>query len=86
MAIRVILKAYLDKLRGEEGRKPEGERREVPTIKELAEAVGVSRTWLSQLANGRERMVNLDILGDVAEELRRRGFAVEVGDLFLLEE
>src|SRR5690349_13141092 len=85
MATRVVLKGYLETLAREEARRPVGERRPVPTLTELAEVAGVTRAWMSNLANGKEVRVNLEILNAVAQELWRRGFRVSVGDLIQME-
>lgn len=70
----VNIKGYLNELKRGESAKPPNERKPVPTLTHLAEVSGVSRQHMSQLANGRIRIVNLDVLAAVIIELRRWGF------------
>lgn len=70
----VNIRGYLDHLQAKEDSRPANERRPVPTISHLAEVAGMSRQAMSNLANGRTRLVNLDALAAVIIELRRWGF------------
>jgi transcriptional regulator with XRE-family HTH domain len=70
----VDIRGYLDQLQSAEETKPANERKPVPTISHLAEVAGMSRQAMSNLANGRTRLVNLDVLAAVIIELRRWGF------------
>ncbi len=77
----VLLGRYLRKLELSELDKPPSQRREVPTITELAEAAGISRVAMSNLANDNLQSVNLRTLSAVLNELRLRGFKTELTDL-----
>lgn len=82
VSVKFNLAAYLKRL---EAGALEGDPRPVPTIKELAKVAGISRVSMSNLANGNRESVNTETLGAVMGELRRRGFDVEIGQLFSVE-
>lgn len=77
----IMLSAYLDTLKAVERSKPEGERRAVPTIVALAEAIHVHPITLSNIANNRVTRFNLEIGAAIIDEMRRRGFPMEASDL-----
>ncbi|MDQ4079022.1 MAG: helix-turn-helix transcriptional regulator [Chloroflexota bacterium] len=81
VSIHVALADYLRKLELSELDKPRGQRRTVPTITELAEAAGISRVAMSNLANDNLQSVNLKTLSVALNELRRRGFDAQLTDL-----
>jgi len=76
---------YLQRMRALELRKPEPLRRYVPTMKELAEAIGVNRNSLSRIVRGRTKSLNFDIAGAIMTEMWERGFQTEIGDLLKFE-
>ena len=82
VSVKFTLAAYLKRL---EAAALEGDPRPVPTIKELAKVAGISRVSMSNLANGNRESVNTETLGAVMGELRRRGFDVEIQQLFTVE-
>lgn len=77
----VRLKSYLDELSAIEEARPEHQRRRVPTMKEIAEAVGYNPVTMSRLATGKIRSLNLELGAAIIDEMRRRGFPMEVSDL-----
>lgn len=86
MKIQVVLKPYLMDLQALELKKPVELRRPVPTLTDLAKSVGVSRVTISYLANDKGKTINLNLLANVIEELRRRGFDTQFLDLFDIRE
>ena len=78
----VALGSYLASLEEREAGKPEGERRHVPNLTELAKSVeGVERTGLSRIVHNRVNCVNRKVIAQVIASLHRRGFPCDVGDL-----
>lgn len=75
------LKSYLSELEAAERAKPEDERRDVPTLTDLANAAGVHKVTMSKLVQGRIHSLNFDIGAAIIAELRRRGFDTQPGDL-----
>ncbi|MFW6184881.1 MAG: hypothetical protein ACOC8X_13870 [Chloroflexota bacterium] len=81
VAVMITLKEHLDALQAEENRKAPSERRPVPTLAELAEAVNISRQGMYNFAGGDVKLVNRELLADIINELQRRGFTTDVPDL-----
>jgi DNA-binding Xre family transcriptional regulator len=81
MTIVLTLGDYLKKLEGIESDKPPAQRRPVPSVAELAEAAEVHRATMYNMVNGQVKLVNLESLSAVFNELRDRGFEVDVSDL-----
>lgn len=81
MTVTVTLREHIAKLEAEEAQKPPAQRRSVPTLSELAEAAGITRQGMYNIAGGNIKMVNLEILSAVINEFRRRGFSADVSDL-----
>lgn len=81
----VQLGSYLQQLRAIERRKPENERRHIPTVKELAEVTGVHPNSISRIVNGYTRRLNLDIAGMILVHIRRCGFQIEVSDILAIK-
>lgn len=71
---------YLDKLRSDENLKPPSERQVVPTVKDLAGAVGVHEVTLHNIVNGKIRRLNIDTMESVLNELWRLGFKPQLND------
>jgi hypothetical protein len=83
----INLNTYLSQLKAIENSKPAGaKRREVPTITELAEAIELHQTSLSRIANNRISHFNLEVGNKIINELRRRGFEMQVTDLLVYRE
>lgn len=81
VAVIITLKEHLAQLEAEEARRPPRERRPVPTLSELAEAVKISRQGMYNFASGDVRLVNRDLLAAIINELRAKGFPTDVADL-----
>lgn len=79
----VNLKSYLHQLAADELRKPESQRRPVPTLKELARAVGIHEITMVNLANNNIKLLNLETAARIITEMRRRGFDMRECDLVL---
>ena len=77
----ITLKAFLQKLEDLERSKPESERREIPSIVALAEAIGVHPVTLSNIANNNIVRFNLKTGAAIIDEMRRRGLLMESSDL-----
>jgi DNA-binding Xre family transcriptional regulator len=77
--IRVTLKEHLQQLEASEAVKHPSQRRDVPSIPELAEAAGVTRATLYNLPS--VQSVNLKLLDRIIDELNRQGFETELTDL-----
>lgn len=71
---------YLDRLRSDENVKPPSDRRGVPTVKDLADAVGVHEVTLHNIVNGKVRRLNVDTMEAVLNELWKRGFTPQLTD------
>lgn len=81
VTVRITLKEHLAKLEAAEALNPPGQRRSVPSLSELAEAVGITRQGMYNIAGGNIKMINLEILSELINEFRRRGFSADVSDL-----
>lgn len=77
----INLKAYLKELEGAELRKPDYERKNVPTLKDLAEAVGIHEVTMVNIANGNIKLLNLETASKIIDAMRVRGFEMETTDL-----
>lgn len=79
--MRVTLKSYLERLRELEGARPEGQRRSVPSIRELAREIEVNPATLSNVVNNHTELLNLEMGSRIIRALRRRGFDTGVSDI-----
>src|SRR5262245_40089108 len=77
----ITLKTYLDHLEAIEKSKAEHQRRKVPSMEELAKAVGIHPVTLSNIANSNIRQLNLETGGRIITAMRRFGFPMTVTDL-----
>lgn len=83
MDIIVTLNSYLDRLAEIESTKHKSDRLPVPSIAELAEAVGIGRSGLGRIANNQIGNLNRKVLAKTIAELRRRGFDTQVSDVLV---
>lgn len=81
IVIRVNVSEHLDALKAAENQKPLNQRREVPTLSDIARETGVNRASLYNWAANKYESSRHDMLAAVMNELRRRGFPVTVEDL-----
>lgn len=72
---------YLEHLKAIERTKPERARREVPSMRELADAAGINPVSLSRLETGKIGSLRFEIGAAILDELRRRGFETQPGDI-----
>lgn len=77
----ITLRSYIDRLSAIENSKPKDQRRSVPTMKELAEEVGIHQVTMSAIAGSNIRQLNLETGGRIISAMRRRGFSMQVTDL-----
>jgi hypothetical protein len=82
----VSLRSYVDRLSAIENSKPRDQRRMVPSMKELAEEVGIHPVTMSSIASSSIRQLNLEIGGRIIAAMRRRGFPMDVSDLLAFRE
>ncbi len=72
--MRVVFNEYLKALESEERTKPIEQRRRVPTIEELAPAVGLHHVTLRNVANSNIKKLDLDTAGKLITLMRKLGF------------
>ena len=77
--IKITVREHLKELEAQEGRKVAG--RTVPSIPDLAAAVGVTRATIYNL--DKSKSLNLDLLDRIVVELRRRGFNTNLEDVLI---
>jgi hypothetical protein len=77
----IRLGPYLEELALAEKAKPEGQRRLVPTMRDIAEAIGYNPVSMSRLATGKIGSLNFKLGAAIIDEVRRWGFPMEVPDL-----
>lgn len=77
----IALRSYIERLNAIENSKPKEQRRHVPTMKELAEEVGIHQVTMSDIANSNIRQLNLETGGRIITAMRRFGFPMTVSDL-----
>lgn len=80
--IKITVREHLKELEAREGRKAYGAA--VPSIPELAEAVGVTRATLYNF--DKVKALNLRLLNRIIQELRRRGFPTRLEDVLVYVE
>lgn len=77
----IRLKPYLEELTLKEAAKPKDKRRPVPTMEEIAKAVGYNPVSMSRLVTGRIKSLNLELGAAIIDEVRAWGFPMQVNDL-----
>ena len=77
----ITLRAYMNRLAAIEKSRPEGARRHVPSMEELAREVGIHPVTLSNIANSNVKQLNLETAGRIIAAMRRAGFNMGVSDL-----
>jgi protein-disulfide isomerase-like protein with CxxC motif len=81
IVIQVNLKEHLTALEQAEYAKPINQRRQVPTIADLARALGINRTILYNWATQKYESTRHDILGVIINALSASGFPTTIEDL-----
>lgn len=84
--MRVVFKDYLNRIARIERGKPEGERKRVPLLEEVAEAVGIHPITLSRIINNQTKRLNLDLMSDTISFMRALGFSMRETDFMVYEE
>ena len=79
----VTLRSYLQRLKEGERSKPKSERRDVPTLAEIAAELGVTETTISNVSTNNIKQMNLEMGGRIIALLRSKGFSMEVSDLLV---
>ena len=79
-AVIITFNEYLENLRKLENTKPEGERREVPTVRQIALSTGMKKTTANTLMKGRVNAVNLNKLALIIDDMKSRGFNTKITD------
>ena len=77
----VVLKKYLRRLRKAQAKKPLEQRKPVPRLKELAQALGVTQTGLSKFVNNQNVNLSLNMLDPIMAYLADLGFNPTYNDL-----
>lgn len=77
----VKLDIYLQQLTKAELAKPIAERRDVPTMTQIAEGIGVNKNTISRMVRGKTKSMNLDTCTKIIDELRRYGFETQLTDV-----
>lgn len=77
--IKITVKEHLKELEAQEGRRLGG--RQVPSIPDLAKAVGVTRATIYNFE--KVRNLNLELLDKIIVELRGRGFDTNLEDVLM---
>lgn len=83
MPVLVNLKSYLADLERNETARPEKERRQIPTLAELADVVGMHRISFYRIANNQIGKLDLEIADKVIAEMQRRGFPMQINDFLI---
>lgn len=79
-SLYITFGAYLKQLDATEGQKPVDQRRAIPSLKELADVVGVHQVTMTNIANGKVDRLNLETVRLVLDEMWRRGFHPQLTD------
>ena len=70
----IVFGSYLKQLEADEGQKPLAQRRNVPTIKDLAEVAGVHQVTLTNIVNGKIDRLTIEVARKVLDHMWRLGF------------
>lgn len=77
----VTLESYLARLREAEAARPEGKRRRVPGVVDLARELGVRESTVRRLVKNETEYINRHLFGAIIKALRAQGFDAEITDL-----
>jgi hypothetical protein len=73
---------YLSKLRVEESARPPGKQREIPSQKDLADALGMTPQGFSKFVNNHNDLIDRKKIARLIFEFRKRGFPTTYDDIF----
>lgn len=76
----LVFNGYLNTLRATEELKPPNERRQIPTVKDLAESIGIHEVTLHNIVNGKIKLLNIQVTNSILSEMWRRGFKPQLSD------
>lgn len=79
--MQVVFGKYLKALEAAEQAKPLEQRRRVPTIEDLAPAVGLHHVTLRNVANSNIKKLDLDTAGKLISLMRKLGFDTSETDV-----
>lgn len=77
----ITFAAYINQLKAQEMNKPEGERKDVPNIEQLARAAKRHPVNFSAFMNGKSKTLHLGAVQGALDELWRLGFKPEITDI-----
>lgn len=77
----VVLNSYLENLKDQQSILPEDERKEVPTLADLAVVANIKPPSLSRIASNKIARLNRKVVANIIAELRRRGFNTTETDI-----
>lgn len=80
-SIYITFKSYLERVEAVERSKPVAQRKRVPSMEEIATAVGIHPVTLSNIANSNIKQLNLETGGRIITVMRQFGFSMVVSDL-----
>lgn len=83
--VHISFKSYLIGLQSAEELKQPEQRRQVPTVKDLAAVAGVHEVTLHNIVNGKVKGLNLETMQKVLDEMWRRGFEPQLSDFIRYE-
>ncbi len=81
--MKIVLRAYLDRIESAERAKPPHERQRVPTLRELAKELNLHEVNMSRLANNKITDLRLPLAAQIISTMRQYGFPMEVSDLIV---
>lgn len=76
----ITLKEYLNELAAFERRRPQEERRHIPTLEELAEVAGIHPVTLSRIVNNQTRRLSLEVPEAIIGYMRGLGYDMGTTD------
>lgn len=79
------IKQYLEGVAAIEEHKPAGERRKVPTMKDISDDAGLYYTTVNRIVNNKGKRFDYEVMGKIAVALHKRGFYVTESDIIGME-
>jgi hypothetical protein len=76
----IVFKGYLVKLAERERLRPDSVRLEVPTIVEIAKAIGIHPITMNDIVNNHVTRLNMDTVTRIIGHMRRLGFPTTLSD------
>src|SRR6266511_554388 len=82
----ITIGAYLKRLEALELDKPKGQRKTVPTMRDMAYKTGIHETTVARIVNGEIQQLDLEKAGAIMKVIREYGFPIEVSDFLAYRE